>query len=97
MTVGLVNLTQYGGSEGASQVALVVKNPRCQSRRLRRCGFDPWVRKQEDTLEKEMTTPSNILTWRVPWTEEPDGLQSMELQEVRHEGSDLVHRYVGMW
>ena len=52
------------------------KEPSCQCRRLKRCGFDPWVRKQEDTLEKEMTTPSNILTWRVPWTEEPSGLQS---------------------
>ena len=32
---------------------------------------------QEDPLEKEMTTHSSILAWIIPWTEEPDGLQSM--------------------
>ena len=35
----------------------------------------------EDTLEKEMATHSSILAWRIPWTEEPGGLQSMGLQE----------------
>ena len=34
---------------------------------------------QEDPLEKGMSTPSSILAWRIPWTEEPGGLQSMEL------------------
>ena len=38
----------------------------------------------EDPLEKGMTTHSSILAWRIPWTEEPGGLQSMELQRVRH-------------
>ena len=39
-----------------------------------------WVQSlgQEDSLEKEITTHSNILAWEIPWTEEPDGLQSME-------------------
>ena len=37
---------------------------------------------QED-LEKEMATYSSILSWRIPWTEEPDGLQFMGLQTVR--------------
>ena len=36
---------------------------------------------QEDPLEKEMTTHSSILAWRIPWTEEPGGLQSMGSQE----------------
>ena len=36
---------------------------------------------QEDSLEKEMATHSSILARRVPWTEEPGGLQSMVLQE----------------
>ena len=36
---------------------------------------------QEDPLEKEMATHSNILAWRIPWTEEPVKLQSEELQE----------------
>ena len=35
----------------------------------------------EDPPEKEMTTHSSILAWRIPWTEEPGGLQSMGLQE----------------
>ena len=34
----------------------------------------------EDALEKEMATHSSILTWEIPWTEEPSGLQSMGLQ-----------------
>ena len=40
---------------------------------------------REDPLEKEMATHSNILTWEIPWTEEPGGLQSMGLQRVRHD------------
>ena len=34
------------------------------------------------SLEKEMTTHSSILAWRIPWTEEPGGLQSVGLQRV---------------
>ena len=43
-----------------------------------------WVRSldQEDPLEKEMATYSSILAWRIPWTEELGGLQSMESQRV---------------
>ena len=40
---------------------------------------------QEDPLEKEMATHSSSLAWRIPWTEEPGGLQSMGLQRVRHD------------
>ena len=36
----------------------------------------------EDPLEKAMATHSSNLTWRIPWTEEPDGLQTMGLQKV---------------
>ena len=36
-------------------------------------------------LEKEMATHSSILAWRIPWTEEPGGLQSMKLQRVGHD------------
>ena len=39
---------------------------------------------QEDALEKGMATQSSILAWRIPWTEEPGRLQSMESQKVRH-------------
>ena len=40
---------------------------------------------QEDPLEKEMATHSRILAWRIPWTEEPGGLQAMGLQRVGHD------------
>ena len=39
---------------------------------------------QEDPLEKGMATHSNVLTWRIPWTEETEGLQSRESRRVRH-------------
>ena len=39
----------------------------------------------EDPLEEEMATHSSILAWRLPWTEEPDGLQSMGSQIVGHD------------
>ena len=39
----------------------------------------------EDPLEKEMATHSTILACRIPWTEEPGGLQSMDLQRVGHD------------
>ena len=39
----------------------------------------------EHPLEKEMATHSSILAWRIPWTEEPGGLQSMGLQRVGHD------------
>ena len=47
---------------------------------------ETWVRSlgQEDSLEKEMATHSCILAWRIPWTEEPGGLQSMGSQRVGH-------------
>ena len=48
---------------------------------------ETWVQSlgQEDPLEKEMATHSGILTWRIPWTEEPGGLQSMGSQRVGHD------------
>ena len=48
---------------------------------------ETWVRSlgQEDPLEKEMTTHSSILAWRIPWTEESGGLQSTGSQRVRHD------------
>ena len=40
---------------------------------------------REDSLEKEMATHSSILSWRIPWTEQPSGLQSIGPQRVRNE------------
>ena len=47
---------------------------------------ETWVRflGGEDPLQKEMATRSNILTWRIPWTEESGGLQSMGPQRIGH-------------
>ena len=45
------------------------------------------------TLEKEMATHSSILAWRIPWAEEPDGLQSMGSQRVRHDWVTNTHTH----
>ena len=56
----------------------MVKNlPAVQETRVQSLG-------QEDPLEKGMATQSSILAWRIPWTEEPSGLQSMGSQRVGH-------------
>ena len=49
--------------------------------------WETWVRSlgREDPLEKEMATHSSILAWRIPWTEEPGGLQSAGSQRVGHD------------
>ena len=49
--------------------------------------WETWVRSlgQEDPLEKEMATHSIILVWKIPWTEESGGPQSMGLQRVGHD------------
>ena len=48
----------------------------------------------EDPLEKEMATHSSILTWEIPWTEEPGGLQSMASQRV---GQDLATEHARLY
>ena len=62
----------------ASLVAHLVKNPPAMQETP--VPFLGW----EDPLEMGMSTHSSILAWRIPWTEEPDGLQSMGLQRVGH-------------
>ena len=49
---------------------------------------------QEDPLEKEMVTHSNILAWKIPWTEEPDGLQSVGLQRVIYDLATKQQRQI---
>ena len=46
---------------------------------------------QEYSLEEEIATCSSILAWRIPWTEEPGGLQSMGSQRVRYELAYIHH------
>ena len=59
------------------------KEHACQCRRHKRHGFNSLG--QEDPLEEEMATHPSILAWKIPWTEEPDGLQSMGSQRVGHD------------
>ena len=49
--------------------------------------WETWVPSlgQKDPLEVEMATHSSVLAWRIPWTENPGGLQPMELQRVGHD------------
>ena len=63
----------------ASLVAQMVKNPPAI--------WETWVRflGWEDPLEKEMAIHSSTFAWKIPWTEEPDRLQSMGSQRVRHD------------
>ena len=44
-----------------------------------------WFLGREDALEGEMATHSSVLAWKIPWTEEPGGLQSMGLPRVGHD------------
>ena len=63
----------------ASLVAQTVKNlPAMQETWLQSLG-------QEDSLEEEMAAHSSIHAWKIPWIEEPDGLQSMGLQRIGHD------------
>ena len=50
-----------------------------------------WSLGQEDTLQEELATHSSILVWRIPWTEEPGGLQSMGSQRVGHDWATPTH------
>ena len=50
-----------------------------------------WSLGWEDPLEKEMATHSSILAWRIPWTKEPGGLQSLGSQRVRHDWATSLY------
>ena len=57
------------------------KEPACQCVRCKRGGFNPWVGK----IAWRRAWHSSILAWRIPWTEEPGGLQSTGSQRVGHD------------
>ena len=66
------------GQKGASLVAQTVKNlPTMRETQVPSLG-------REDPLQKGMATHSSVLAWRIPWAEEPGGLQSIGSQQVRH-------------
>ena len=70
-----------------SLVAQTVKNlPAMQKTWVLSLGW-------EDTLEKRMSTPSSILAWRIPWTEDPGGLQSMDSQRVGHDWATFTFTF----
>ena len=68
-------ITEWGFPGGES-----AKEPACQCRRHKRYRFDPWMRR---SLGGGHGYHSSILAWRIPWAEEPGGLQSMGWQRVR--------------
>ena len=59
---------------------------------------ETWVRflGREDPLEKEMAIHSSTLVWKIPWTEEPDRLQSMGSQRVGHDWATSIHLLKGL-
>ena len=63
---------------GGSVAQTVKSLPAVQETRVRSLGG-------EDPLEEGMATHSSILAWKIPWMEEPGGLQSMGSQRVRHD------------
>ena len=70
-------------------MAQTVKNlPAMQETQVQSLG-------QEDHQEKGMATHSSILAWRIPWTEMPGGLQSMESQIIEHNLVTNIHKLCG--
>ena len=88
------SLTKYS----SSLVVQIVKHlPTMQKTRVQSLG-------QEDPLEKEMATHSSTLAWKIPWMEEPGGLQSVGSQRVRHDWVTSLHSlqnthfmYINSW
>ena len=72
-------ISSWATGDGGFLVAQAVKYPPAMQ--------ETWVQSLgwEDPLEKEMATHSRILAWRIPWTEEPGGLQSIGSQRIGHD------------
>ena len=86
------NNCKYTGVK-ASQGALVVKNPPASAADM---SLWVWSLGQGNPLEEGIAAHSRILAWRIPWTEEPGGLQSTGLQRVRHDWSDLARTHTAV-
>ena len=71
-------LCRFNFWESVQMAQRIKRLPAMQETQVRSLGW-------EDPLEKEMATHSSILAWRIPWTEEPGGLQSMGSQRVRND------------
>ena len=70
----------------------MVNNPPANGKDIRDAGLIPGL---GNPLEKEMATNLSILAWRIPWTEEPDGLQSIGPQRVGHNLA-CMHMLLGL-
>ena len=79
-TLGPFHLGANTPTEGASQLALVMKNPPTNAGDIRDAGSIPGSGRSPGG---GYATHSSILAWRIPWTEDPDGLQSMESQSQK--------------
>ena len=81
-------------SKGSHQTSLVAQ----RAKRLP-IMWDTWVRSLgwEDPLEKEMSTHSTTLAWKIPWTEEPGRLQSTGSQRVGHDRATSLSFSKGSW
>ena len=78
-STNLIFLSLESLKEKASPMSQMVKNlPAMQETPVQSLGW-------KDPLEKGMAIHSSVLAWRVPWTREPGGLQSMGLQRVGHD------------
>ena len=75
----------------ASQVALLVKNPPANAGDTGDAGSIP---RSGRSPEEEMATHSSILAWRIPWIEEPSGLQSIGSHWLRYNWSDIAHTQI---
>ena len=67
-------------SKGWASLVAQVKNL-LEIQKPQRCRFNPW----KDPLEEGMAANSSILAWRIPWTEEPGGLLSIQSQRAGHD------------
>ena len=68
----------------------MVKNPPTNKGDIEMCVHSLG---QEDPLEEGLATHSSILAWRISWTEEPDGLQSIASHRIRHNWSDSARTH----
>ena len=75
---GLLSHTTWGDAQTVNTHGSDSKELACNT------GDLGWILGQENPLEKGMGTHSSVLAWKIPWTEEPGGLQSMGSQRVRH-------------
>ena len=73
---------EFSGTGGLSLVALVIKNLLAKAGDIKEVGSIPVLGRSP---EEGKATHSSIVAWRIPWTEEPGGQQSIGLQRVRHD------------